>query len=388
MKWPRPDPNYIGESLLTAVYRSGKWGRYDGGGLVERFEKAFAEYHDAKYGVAVTSGTMGLMLSYMALDTEYGDLMVSPAYTFIATVTAGIVIGLKPIFVDIDFETLTIDVNHLAEILERDKDNRIKIVVPVHFAGNPSEMDEIIKLAKKHGAFVVEDAAQAHGSIYKDKKVGAIGDVGVFSFQSSKLMTAGEGGIILTNNKELYERIWSIHHVGRGLGKPWYEHYRIGLNARMTEFQAAVLLPQLWNLDENLRRIRENAKIVYEELSDSEFLHIHKTPKHVKTNYYFIPVSIEEKYLNKVNKDKIVQLMGERGFRIVEGYYKPLYRQEAFAEKRWKLQYEEYQKLYLQNTERACRTTMWIPHPVLLESDEYVSKYVKTLKQIVKEILS
>lgn len=385
-KWPRPDP--VGESLLIASYRSGKWGRFDGGGFVERFEREFAKYHDAEYGVAVMNATAGLMMAYMALDLEPGDLFVVPAYTFIATATAGVVIGLKPVFVDIDFDTLTIDVSNLASVLEKDRDNKIKLIVPVHFAGNPSDMDEIMRLAMSHNAYVVEDAAQAQGSVYKNKKVGAIGHIGVFSFQSSKLMTAGEGGIALTNDKELYERMWSIMHAGRDPGGRWYEHVRIGLNLRMLEFQAAVLLPQLWNLDDTLRRIRENTKIVYEELSGCEALYLHRYPDSIKTNYYFVPVSIEEKYLGRLSKERIAHRMREKGYNLVEGYAMPLNKQPAFAEKKWRLPYEEYQKLSLPNTERACRSTMWIPHPEMLESEEYVSRYARELKRIVREYLS
>ncbi|MEM1610231.1 MAG: DegT/DnrJ/EryC1/StrS family aminotransferase [Sulfolobales archaeon] len=384
-KWPKPDP--VGESLLLASYRSGRWGRFDGGGFVDKFEKDFARYHDAEYGVAVMNATAGLMMAYMALDLEPGDLFVVPAYTFIATASAGVAIGLKPVFVDIDFDTLTIDINSLAEAIERDRDNKIKLVVPVHFAGNPSDMDRVIKLARSHNAYVVEDAAQAQGSIYRGRKVGAIGDIGVFSFQSSKLMTAGEGGIALTNDKELYERMWSIMHAGRDPRGRWYEHIRIGLNFRMLEFQAAVLLPQLWNLDDTLRRIRENAKIVYEELSSCEALYIHRYPDHIKTNYYFIPISIEEKFIGRLSKEKIVSRMREKGYTLVEGYIKPLNKQAAFAEKRWRLPYEEYLKQSLPNTERACRSTMWIPHPEMLESEEYVSRYAKELKNVVREYL-
>jgi len=388
VKWPKLDA--AGEALLLAAYRSGKWGRFDGGGLVERFERDFARYHGAEYGLAVTSCTMGLLASYMALDLEPGDRFATPAYTFIATAAAGAVIGLVPVFVDIDFETLTMDVNHLAEVLERDKEGRVKLIVPVHFAGNPAEMDEIMKLAREHGARVVEDAAQAHGSEYRGRRVGAIGDAGVFSFQSSKLMTAGDGGIVLTNSRELYERVWSIHHAGRRLGGAWYEHVLIGLNLRMTEFQAAVLLPQLWRLDETLARLRENARVVREELSDSEHLHVHSVPPHARTNNYFVPVSIEEKYAGPGRegvREKIARVMAERGFRIVEGYQMPLYRQRAFLEAR-RLPCEEYRRLSLPNTERACRVTMWIPHPELLEPEEYVVRYAKALKQVAREVLS
>lgn len=385
-RWPRPDE--VGESLLLAVYRSGKWGRFDGGGLVERFEREFASYHEAGYGLAVFNATVGLMLSYMVLDIEPGSYFATPSYTFIATASAGVVLGLRPVFIDIDFDTLTIDTGALAEALERDKESRVRLIVPVHFAGNPADMDDVLRLARRHGAYVVEDAAQAHGSVYRGRRVGAIGDLGVFSFQSSKLMTAGEGGVILTNNRELYEKAWSIHHAGRSLSGPWYTHPRIGLNTRMLEFQAAVLLPQLWRLDETLRRLRESAKIVYEELSGLDALYLHRYPGHIETNYYFIPVSIEEKYYGRLTKEKIVYMMRRRGYSLVEGYKEPLYRQEAFYEKRWGLPVDEYRRIEHRNSEKACRLTMWIPHYEMLETDEYVSRYARALRDTVREILS
>jgi len=383
-RWPIPDP--IDEAYLLQAYREGVWGRYPGG-FVETLEKEFAKYHDAKYAVAVTSGTTALMLSYLALDLPPQTKFVTPAYTFIATATAGIVLGLIPVFVDIDFETLTIDVNHLAEVLEKDKENSIKLIVPVHFAGNPADMDKVLSLARKHGAYVVEDAAQAHGVSYKGRKVGAIGDTGIFSFQSGKMMTAGEGGMVLTNSFELYEKIWSYHHAGRAIGGEWYEHIRVGLNFRMTELQAAVILAQLRRFDKMLAKIKRNAKIIYDELENNPHIHLHKPPSYGETNYYFIPISLNDELLAKGGKKKLAQIMNEKGFRIIEGYMKPLYKQKAFEEKRWKLPYEEYQKLYLKATEEACNRTMWIPHYELIYDDDYTIRYAKTLSNSIKEML-
>jgi dTDP-4-amino-4,6-dideoxygalactose transaminase len=174
-KWPIPDP--LDEAALILSYRQGSWGRTKGG-WVEQFEAEFSTYHQAKYAVAVTSATAGLTLSYLAVAKGKGGKFVVPSYTFIATATAGVVLGQVPIFIDIDPETLDMKPEALAEVLEGDKEGEIGFVVPVHFAGNPAEMDQIKSLAQRHGARVVEDAAQAHGSTYRGRKVGAIGDVG------------------------------------------------------------------------------------------------------------------------------------------------------------------------------------------------------------------
>ncbi len=385
MKWPLPDP--LGEAYMLLSYRSGQWGRVPGG-FVETLEREFAKLHEVKYAVSVSSGTVGLMLSYLALNLPQGSRFIVPAYTFITTATAGVVVGLIPEFADIDPETLNIDVNHLAEILEEDKDNTIKLVVPVHFAGLPAEMDEILKLAREHGAYVVEDAAQAHCSAYKGRKVGGLGDLGVFSFQTSKMVSAGEGGIVVTNSYEFYERVWSYHNAGRAIGKPWYYHARIGLVLRMTEYQAAIVVSQLRRLDTLIKKVRRNAKVVFDELENVEHVHVHKPPSYVEPNFYFIPVSLDEEVLRRGGKEKLASLMAEKGFSLIEGYPMPIYRQEAFREERWKLPYERYAKLYLRGAEEACRRTMWIPHYELIYDENYTLRYVKALRETVREITS
>ncbi|MFP3259233.1 MAG: DegT/DnrJ/EryC1/StrS family aminotransferase, partial [Caldivirga sp.] len=267
VKWPPVNP--LDEDALLKAFRSGRWGRVPGG-VVEEFEREFAKYHEAKYAVAVTSGTAGLLLSYLALGLNEGDQFALPAYTFIATATAGVMLRAVPVFIDIDPETLNMSVESLKATLEEDKDNRIKLVVPVHFSGIPAELNEIINASRRHGAKVVEDAAQAHGAVYRGRRVGAIGDAGVFSFQSSKNMTAGEGGIVLTNDYEVYVKVWSYHHAGRDINGEWYVHRLIGWNFRMTELQAAILLSQLKRYDEEFRVRERNAKLLYELMEGVE----------------------------------------------------------------------------------------------------------------------
>jgi dTDP-4-amino-4,6-dideoxygalactose transaminase len=228
------------EEALLAALRSGVWGSLDGT-FVRRLEEEFAELQGARHGVSCVNGTMGLSVALKALGIGPGDEVLVPPYTFIATASAALMIGAVPVFVDVDLETLLID----PSLIDAAVTPRTKAIIPVHHGGSPADMDGVMAAARRHGLKVVEDAAQAHGAAWRGRPVGAIGDIGTFSFQSSKPINAGEGGMMLTNDDELDELLWSYRNVGRRRGGEWYEHVRLGWNLRMTEFQAAVILEQM-----------------------------------------------------------------------------------------------------------------------------------------------
>jgi len=380
VKWPPVNP--LDEDALLKAFRSGRWGRVPGG-VVEEFEREFAKYHEAKYAVAVTSGTAGLLLSYLALGLNEGDQFALPAYTFIATATAGVMLRAVPVFIDIDPETLNMSVESLKATLEEDKDNRIKLVVPVHFSGIPAELNEIINASRRHGAKVVEDAAQAHGAVYRGRRVGAIGDASVFSFQSSKNMTAGEGGIVLTNDYEVYVKVWSYHHAGRDINGEWYVHRLIGWNFRMTELQAAILLSQLKRYDEEFRVRERNAKLLYELMEGVEDYRPVKPPAHTSSSNHLLPIWISERLISRHGKARVVEEARRRGGEVVEGYPMPLYRQPAFKDSYWRL--PDYSRLSLPVTEDACRRVIWIPQHVLL-SEEETRRTAEALIKTAKEL--
>jgi dTDP-4-amino-4,6-dideoxygalactose transaminase len=380
VKWPPVNP--LDEDALLKAFRSGRWGRVPGG-VVEEFEREFAKYHEAKYAVAVTSGTAGLLLSYLALGLNEGDQFALPAYTFIATATAGVMLRAVPVFIDIDPETLNMSAESLKATLEEDKDNRIKLVVPVHFSGIPAELNEIINASRRHGAKVVEDAAQAHGAVYRGRRVGAIGDAGVFSFQSSKNMTAGEGGIVLTNDYEVYVKVWSYHHAGRDINGEWYVHRLIGWNFRMTELQAAILLSQLKRYDEEFRVRERNAKLLYELMEGVEDYRPVKPPAHTSSSNHLLPIWISERLISRHGKARVVEEARRRGGEVVEGYPMPLYRQPAFKDSYWRL--PDYSRLSLPVTEDACRRVIWIPQHVLL-SEEETRRTAEALIKTAKEL--
>lgn len=259
--WPVFDERE--ERALLEVLHSGSWGIF-GGDKVRTFAQRFAEFQGARFGVCVPNGTLALELAYRALGIGPGDEIITTPYTFVATATAALTVGARPVFVDIDPDTYNIDPTKIEAAITP----RTKALVPVHIGGQPADMDAVMAVASRHNLRVVEDACQAWGAAWRGRRVGAIGDLGAFSFQQSKNISAGEGGIVLTNDPDLYELCWSLHNVGRVRSGAWYQHEILGGNLRMTEWQAAILLVQLERLPEHMTNRDANARYLSEALSE------------------------------------------------------------------------------------------------------------------------
>ncbi|MEU5879894.1 DegT/DnrJ/EryC1/StrS family aminotransferase [Spirillospora sp. NPDC047279] len=257
--WPAWPPPATPEqrALLLEVLDGGQWGATSGT-KVSEFAAAFAGSVGAPHGVCVVNGTVGLFLALRALGVGPGDEVVVPAYTFVASATSVVLAGARPVLADVTAGTLHLD----PAAVERAVTPRTKAIMPVHLAGAPADMEGLAAF----GLPLVEDAAQAHGASRHGRPAGALGDAACFSFQSSKAMTAGEGGIVVTGDPALHERLWSLHNVGRRLDGGWYEHPEIGWNLRMTEFQAAVLTPQLALLDGQVHARERAAAFLAKEL--------------------------------------------------------------------------------------------------------------------------
>jgi len=242
---------------LNAVLESRIWWR---GGYAEaanswvgKFENTFAEYQGAKYGVACTNGTQAIELALKAVGIKPGDEVICPASTFVATATAVILVNAIPIIVDIEPETYQIDPDAIAAAIGP----RTAGIIPVHYGGYPCNMDRIMAIAEKHGLFVVEDCAHAHGTEWRGKGCGTFGAFGAFSLQMGKNLTCGEGGIVLTDDEDLAAKAYSFHHIGRMAGRPFYEHYIVASNLRMTEWQGAIATCQCKRLPaQNEQRMR------------------------------------------------------------------------------------------------------------------------------------
>lgn len=294
------------------------------GPFVGKFEDEFAHFCDTRYGVTTNSGTTALHLALVALDIGKGDEVVLPTFTMIASANAVEYTGAKVILVDADPVTWNMDVS----AIEAKISTRTKAIMPVHIYGHPTDMNPLLDLAEKHGLSVVEDAAEAHGAKYKGKKVGSLGDVGSFSFYSNKIITTGEGGMNVTDNQELAEKMqWlRAHAFGRGGKHFWHE--ALGFGYRMTSLQAAVGLAQMERIDEMVRKRRENAHLYNELLEGLVDGHITLPPEKdwAMNVYWMYSVLVRD----RSKRNKLIEWLSERGIETRTFFY-PIHRQPYYA---------------------------------------------------------
>ncbi len=215
------------ETRLVRALRSGRWGRLQGD-EVRRFEERFAAMHGCRHGIAVANGTVSLRLALIAAEVPAEAEVIVPPYTFFSTASAVVEANMVPVFADIDLDTFTLD----PDAVEAAITPQTRAIIPVHFAGQPADMGAMMRLARTHRLAVIEDAAHAHGARFRDRPAGSLGHLASFSFQSSKNLTCGEGGIITTRDRGLAERCRSLHNCGRVPGGVWYEHHLISGNYR------------------------------------------------------------------------------------------------------------------------------------------------------------
>ena len=232
---------YVSECVLTGWVSSA-------GKFVRLFEKALADFCGCDYAVSTSSGTAALHLALLALEIGEGDEVIVPSLTFIATANAVTYTGARPVFVDSEPETWNIDPNKIEEAIT----SRTRAIIPVHLYGHPTNMDPVMEIASRHGLAVIEDAAESHGARYKGRMVGSIADAGIFSFYGNKIVTTGEGGMVVTSKAELADRIRILRDHGMSTGKRYW-HPKLGYNYRLTNLQAAVGVAQMEKITEILR---------------------------------------------------------------------------------------------------------------------------------------
>ena len=321
------------------------------GPKAKEFENMFAEYIGVKYAAAVSNGTVGLMIALKALKLGPGDEVITPAFSFIASANTILFTGAKPVFADINPETFTIDPESALNKIN----NKTKAIILVHLYGHPCDMKPFLEIASDHKLYIIEDASQAHGATYENKKVGRIGDIGVFSLYATKNMTTGEGGVVTTNNPELNRRIRLIMNHGQE-GK--YNHVELGYNFRMPDILAAMGIVQLRRLD-TLNDIRRRNANTYNNLLNML--------KEVKTPYEADNVKhVYHQYVIKAeDRDGLKKYLYEEGIQTDIHYPKPIYKQKLYI----KL---GYGNLNLVNSEEAARKVLSIPvHPLLTKRDLY-----------------
>jgi len=242
---------------LDDVLKGSNWGGQPFPGKhASAFAKKFAKLHTAKYAQCVNTGTVAIQAALKAIGIKPGDEVIAPAYTWEGTVGPVLLLNAVPVFVDIDPDTYCLD----AKLIEKAITPKTKAILPVHLGMRFADMDEILRIAAKHNLKVIEDCAHAHGGMWKGKGAGSMGDLGAFSFQSSKLITSGEGGAVITNNLEYMEKVQSYINAGRASVTDQFHHRIIGFNYRLGEFQAAVLGPQLDRLPKQAKLRAANMK--------------------------------------------------------------------------------------------------------------------------------
>lgn len=350
----------ISEEVAPAIQRVLESGWFIFGEELEGFEKEFSQYIGAKYGVGVNSGSDALFLALKALGIGEGDEVITVSHTFISTVDAIGRNGTKPVFVDIDPDTYCIDVTKIEQAIT----DKTKAILPVHLYGHPANMDPIMEIARKYNLFVIEDACQAHGTEYKGKKVGSIGDLGCFSFYPAKNLGAyGDGGMIVTNNKELADKLRML----RNYGQP-QKHYHdfVGVNSRLAEIQAAILRVKLKHLDEWNESRRKVANL-YNECLESFGVIIPVEKKYAKHVYHLYVIRCKE-------RDKVKQYLLKNGIQTQVHYPIPVHKQKAYSDSGGNAQ--------LPITEKICSEILSLPiYPSLKDKElEYIANTIKGLR--------
>ena len=332
------------------------------GGYIARFESSFARKVGAKYGVGVLNGTVALHLALAALDIGTGDEVVIPTFTMIATPNSVRYTGAKPVIVDSELDTWNMD----ASKIEAKITKRTKAIMPVHTYGHPCDMDAIMRIAKKHKLYVVEDAAEAHGAVYKGRKIGSIGDAACFSFYANKIITTGEGGMVTTNNKKLAEKMQLLKNHAFSSERHFW-HKLLGFNYRMTNIQAAIGLAQTENFEKLANKRIENAMLYNSLLGDIDELTLPPSSDNIKNVYWMYGLMLKD--FSRVTRDTLRYELAAKGIET-RTFFIPIHHQPV---------YKGWFKGAYPNSEKLCTNGIYLPSSTSLSEKEirYVARTVK-----------
>ena len=370
------------ERAVLEVLRSGNWWYGD---KVREFEKAYAAYQDAEAGISCCNGTVAIEIALLAAGIGAGDEVITTPYTFMATASAILRVNAIPVFADVVEATANLD----PDDVERRITPRTRAIVPVHVAGLPVDIDRFEEIGKRHDVAIVYDAAHAWGSQWCGKGVGAYGTFNTYSFQHSKNITAGEGGILLSCNADLAETARSYTNCGRIAEGGWYEHFLLGSNLRLTEIQAAILLVQLSRLDEHNRRRTANAAYLDRLLSEIEGLRIMPSDERVtRRAYHFHSLRYDKEGWKGLCRDRLQDALKAEGI-PVHRLWPLLYTMPLFAEgdvqgrKGLHQDLPDYRNLHLPDAERVAEeTSLWFKHIYLLADEDDMQDVVDAFVKV------
>jgi dTDP-4-amino-4,6-dideoxygalactose transaminase len=357
------------ESRLLQVLRSGVWGGYSE--AVQEFETRFGVYVGG-HCVTLANGTVSLEAALCCEGIGPGDEVIVPPYTFMATASAVLQAGALPVFADIRRDTLNIDPDRIAAAITP----RTRAIIPVHFGGHAADMDPILEIARTHGIIVIEDAAHAHGGEYNRQRLGSIGHWGSFSFQQSKIMTSGEGGCLVTRDEERVRKARSYCNQGRVQGGAWYDHHTLGTNLRLTGLQAAVLLPQLEQLESQTATRNHHAAMLRDAMlrlpGVEPLLPASYCTRHALALFLF-RFSPDEM---RIGKTLFEAALKAEGVPVMETYPRPLYRNPVFD------------KWPCRNTgcpiaEASCSEIVTLPFSVLHSGADAIAQTIEAMKKVL-----
>ena len=383
-KWPYYEKKQI--EAVNNVLISGKVNKWTGDETT-KFEEEFANYHNAEYGIALANGTVSLTAAYSAIGIKDGDEIITTPRTFIATSSAAVMLGAKPVFADVELDSGNISANTIEPLISK----KTKAIAVVHLGGWPAEMKNICELAKKYNLKVVEDCSQAHGAKIKDISVGSFGDIATWSFCQDKIIsTAGEGGMVTTNNEEYFNSIWSLKDHGKTLrslkkqknitGFKWV-HDNFGTNYRLTELQSAIGRLQLKLLPNWILTRERNAKILFKSLKEIEALRIPLPDDYLTHAWYKFYAYLDLKKLRKGwDRDKIIATINDQGYPAFSGSCSEIYLEKCFINKGIKPNKE------LINAQELGKTSlMFLVHPTINKNQ--MEKYANSIKKVILKAL-
>jgi len=359
----------IGEEEIQAVIKVMKSGGLThgigAGPMVTEFEKSFAKFVQAKHAIAVNTGTAALHASLAVAGVQADDEVILPSFTFVATAEPVVMLGAKPVFVDINPETYNVSLAAIEKAITK----KTKAIMPVDLYGLPADVPHMRKLADKHGLVIIEDAAQAHGGICKGKPAGSFADIACWSFYASKNMTTGEGGMITTNNGKFAERLRWMRSHGE---KVKYESLMLGHNYHMPEIEAAIGCKQIKRLPEFLAKRRRNARRLAHKLASAKKLILPTEPRGYRSSWYLYTVRLKDG--RKETRDKIVAKLKQEGIGAEVYYVNPIHMMKF---------YSKSGKRRLSETEKASKQVFSLPvHPgVTPKQVDFISE---TLLRLLK----
>lgn len=362
------------ERAVARVLASRNWGGYPfPNRIADSFAQKFARFHGAKYGLAVANGTVAIEIALKAAAIRPGDEVIVPAYTWEGTVGPILLLNAVPVFVDVDADTYCLD----AKLIEKALTPKTRAILPVHLAMRFADMDEITRIARNHNLVVIEDCAHAHGGRWRDKGAGATGDLGSFSFQSSKLMTSGEGGAVITSNLEFHERAQTFTNCGRASETDQFSHRFIGFNYRITELQAAILDAQLERLLRQSKTRQANMDYFEKRVRGAPGLgFLKRDPRNTRVAAYQYVFKYLPEHFNGVPRAAFLGALEMEGVPCDGLFYEPVYKSALFQidpRDFPALSWGRGQSLNIRDlyhcpvSERAAyEESVWLPHHIFL----------------------